>query len=278
MRCLLRSLAYVRILRSLHNGPRQPDPVARLTSSAMTRTLETERHRRRDHRARRALPAGRGAHARGPEAEQPGRPPRPGREPAAGRGARGAGGDRPRVHARPAGRRLPVALPARRRAARTSPTCASPSAARSGEPDPARALDEGIVRTLWMTLDEVRASRARHRSAPGAALHRGPCGRPAPAARCDHDRSDGLRAGDQAGRLSAKGLRCATLSVRAQGEPVRLPLLDRPLQQRRGAVHAVRELAVRQRERTAPSPCPGAAASSSAMRRRVAPGQQRQPA
>ena len=34
-----------------------------------------------------------------------------------------------------------------------------------GEPDPARALDEGIVRTLWMTLEEVRASRARHRSA-----------------------------------------------------------------------------------------------------------------
>ncbi len=34
-----------------------------------------------------------------------------------------------------------------------------------GEPDPARALDEGIVRTLWMSLDELRASRARHRSA-----------------------------------------------------------------------------------------------------------------
>ena len=33
-----------------------------------------------------------------------------------------------------------------------------------GEPDPARALDDGIVRTLWMTLPEVRASRARHRS------------------------------------------------------------------------------------------------------------------
>jgi 8-oxo-dGTP pyrophosphatase MutT (NUDIX family) len=34
-----------------------------------------------------------------------------------------------------------------------------------GEPDPTRALDEGIVRTLWMTLPELRASRARHRSA-----------------------------------------------------------------------------------------------------------------
>ena len=28
-----------------------------------------------------------------------------------------------------------------------------------------RALDEGIVRALWMTLDEVRNSRERHRSA-----------------------------------------------------------------------------------------------------------------
>ena len=35
----------------------------------------------------------------------------------------------------------------------------------AGEPDPARSLDSGIVRTLWMTLEEVRASRDRHRSA-----------------------------------------------------------------------------------------------------------------
>jgi len=33
-----------------------------------------------------------------------------------------------------------------------------------GEPDPQRALDEGIVRTLWLTLPELRASRERHRS------------------------------------------------------------------------------------------------------------------
>ena len=33
-----------------------------------------------------------------------------------------------------------------------------------GAPDPTRPLDEGIVRTLWMTLPELRASRARHRS------------------------------------------------------------------------------------------------------------------
>ena len=33
-----------------------------------------------------------------------------------------------------------------------------------GDADPTRALDDGIVRTLWMTPDEVRASIARHRS------------------------------------------------------------------------------------------------------------------
>ena len=32
------------------------------------------------------------------------------------------------------------------------------------EPEPGRALDAGIVRTLWMSLAEVRASRDRHRS------------------------------------------------------------------------------------------------------------------
>ena len=33
-----------------------------------------------------------------------------------------------------------------------------------GRPVPDRALDHGIVRTLWLTPDEVRASTARHRS------------------------------------------------------------------------------------------------------------------
>lgn len=33
-----------------------------------------------------------------------------------------------------------------------------------GEPDPNRRLDDGIVRTVWMTLAELHASRARHRS------------------------------------------------------------------------------------------------------------------
>jgi len=33
-----------------------------------------------------------------------------------------------------------------------------------GAREEGRALDEGIVRTLWMTPDEIRASVARHRS------------------------------------------------------------------------------------------------------------------
>ncbi len=33
-----------------------------------------------------------------------------------------------------------------------------------GEFDPHRALDDGIVRTLWMTYEEVKASAGRHRS------------------------------------------------------------------------------------------------------------------
>lgn len=33
-----------------------------------------------------------------------------------------------------------------------------------GDADPERSLDRGIVRTLWLSLDELRASRGRHRS------------------------------------------------------------------------------------------------------------------
>ena len=35
---------------------------------------------------------------------------------------------------------------------------------RASDADPTRALDAGIVRTVWMTPAEVQASRARHRS------------------------------------------------------------------------------------------------------------------
>jgi len=31
-------------------------------------------------------------------------------------------------------------------------------------PEPGRALDDGILRTLWLTPDEIDAERARHRS------------------------------------------------------------------------------------------------------------------
>lgn len=37
-------------------------------------------------------------------------------------------------------------------------------AGRAGEPLPGCELDEGIVRTLWLTPEQIRAERARHRS------------------------------------------------------------------------------------------------------------------
>ena len=37
-------------------------------------------------------------------------------------------------------------------------------AGRAGAPERGRALDEGIVRTLWLTPEQIRAERARHRS------------------------------------------------------------------------------------------------------------------
>lgn len=33
-----------------------------------------------------------------------------------------------------------------------------------GEPEPGRRLDRGIVRSLWLSADELRAQRGRHRS------------------------------------------------------------------------------------------------------------------
>lgn len=37
-------------------------------------------------------------------------------------------------------------------------------AGEASEPEPGRALDEGIVRTLWLTADEIRDSATPHRS------------------------------------------------------------------------------------------------------------------
>ncbi len=45
-----------------------------------------------------------------------------------------------------------------------SPTCDLPLPAASASPSPGRALDDGIVRTLWLTPAEIEASRERHRS------------------------------------------------------------------------------------------------------------------
>jgi len=37
-------------------------------------------------------------------------------------------------------------------------------AGKVGEPEPGRALDAGILRTLWLTPEEIEAERSRHRS------------------------------------------------------------------------------------------------------------------
>ena len=55
-------------------------------------------------------------------------------------------------------------FPAREHRPRTSPICALPSAANWVHSTRDRTLDTGIVRTLWMTPDELRASADRHRS------------------------------------------------------------------------------------------------------------------
>ena len=47
-----------------------------------------------------------------------------------------------------------------------------------GEPEPGRALDSGILRTVWLSAEEIEAGRARHRSAllaRGIADHRAGC-------------------------------------------------------------------------------------------------------
>ena len=67
-----------------------------------------------------------------------------------------------------------------------------------GEPDPTRCLDTGIVRTLWLTLDELRESQPRHRSPPGAALGRGRGRRPLAAARSHRHRRERVRPREQA--------------------------------------------------------------------------------
>ena len=62
-----------------------------------------------------------------------------------------------------------------------------------GAEEPGRALDTGIVRTLWMTPDEIRASADRHRSPLGAAMHGRPPGRAAISHERGHHRRHGIQ-------------------------------------------------------------------------------------
>ena len=64
-----------------------------------------------------------------------------------------------------------------------SPTCASLSAASSGQHHADRALDQGILRALWLTPEQLRACASSHRSPLVHALCRGLPGRAALSAR-----------------------------------------------------------------------------------------------
>ena len=57
--------------------------------------------------------------------------------------------------------------------AKTPPTCAWPSGTVS-EADPLLDLDEGILRTVWMTADEIRAQPHRMRSPLVIEVHQKP--------------------------------------------------------------------------------------------------------
>ena len=52
----------------------------------------------------------------------------------------------------------------------------------ASDPVPGRALDSPVVRTLWMTADEIAAAKRSPARPAGAAVHRGPPRRPPPAA------------------------------------------------------------------------------------------------
>ena len=130
----------------------------------MKHPLETQRHRRRHHRAGRPLPAGGRRNHRRPDAQQSGRATwtRARRPPRAARARRWR--RRPTYFGPTALLGIYLARSQAPRPARTSPTCALPSAANWASTTRLAPLDTGIVRTLWMTAGEVRASAARHRS------------------------------------------------------------------------------------------------------------------
>ena len=98
----------------------------------------------------------------------------------AGRGdPRNARGDRVALPPRRAGRHLPVAQARRTDAA----SCVSPSAARSTIITRKQPLDNGIVRALWMTHEQLLAQPARLRSPMVLRCLRGLPARQAPGAR-----------------------------------------------------------------------------------------------
>ena len=124
--------------------------------------LETQCHCRRRDRARRSFPAGRGRNARRTSAQQPRRPPGLRRNTRTGLRPRNIGGNCLSLHAPRASGYLPVAPAHARRWRHHYLRFAFCGAL--GEWDRHRVLDKGIVRTLWLSADEVRTNVTRHRS------------------------------------------------------------------------------------------------------------------
>ena len=120
----------------------------------------------------------------------PTRPPGPGRIAGRGGGARGARGNR--ASSRPPCWASTCRASRGRRGARDV-TRAHRRLRQRRRARAGRALDEGIVRTLWLTPTRSAPAPARHRKRPAAALHRGSPRRRAPAAVRAVRRPDALR-------------------------------------------------------------------------------------
>ena len=125
--------------------------------------MEAQRHGGRRDRAGGPLPAGRGRNAGRPQAEHPAGHLDPGESPAQGCAREAL--EETAHHFRPTAL-VGIYLSRFQRAATGEDVtylricfCGE-----LGAHEPGRALDHGIVRTLWMTAGEIRASVARHRS------------------------------------------------------------------------------------------------------------------
>ena len=176
--------------RSTHNaGPGNLRP----QRISFMRTLETERHRRRDHQSATASTLLVEDTRPGPPANNLASHLDPGESPQ-GRATRGAGGTA-RQFAGSAGGRLPRPAPGQRRR-----THRALRLRRRRWASPTRRARS--TRASLHAVDDARGGARQPRIPPhgfGAALHRGPCRQRAPAAHGHQHRRQRLRAGNHGG-------------------------------------------------------------------------------